>query len=68
MATVVTGDAESATLPPLDIKVKDVANGSLATVRAERRQDVSLLRDQAHGLETFWATSSCTKHDKAASR
>lgn len=46
-------------LPPVDVAVKDIANGARVTVKAKQSSDVAQIRELAGDLDSFWKSSTC---------
>jgi hypothetical protein len=52
--------------PPVDLGVKDIAQGARVTVRAARLRDIPALRELAFGFAEFWKRSPCAELLSAA--
>jgi hypothetical protein len=52
--------------PPVDLGVKDIAQGARVTVRAARLRDIPALQELAFGFAEFWKRSPCSQALTAA--
>jgi hypothetical protein len=47
--------------PPVDLGVKDIAQGARVTVHAARLRDIPALQELAFGFAEFWKRSPCSE-------
>jgi hypothetical protein len=52
--------------PPVDLGVRDIAEGARVTVHAARLRDIPALRELAFGFAEFWKRSPCSQTLSAA--
>jgi hypothetical protein len=52
--------------PPVDLGVRNIAQGARVTVRAARLRDIPALRELAFGFAEFWERSPCSQTLTAA--
>lgn len=57
--TQTVSDDEAVEFPPVDMAVRDIAQGARVTVRAARFSDIPALRELAFGFAEFWKRSPC---------
>ena len=55
-----TSSDHAPAFPPLDIRVRNVSQGSQVTIKAEQKSDVGEVRQTAQEIERLWQNSRCT--------